>query len=244
MGEVVKLDSFALAKPDATGALEVLRQNAGDRGLTQFDLDKIKVPSGEGLTWSLPTLEGEKAVPDFNAIILSWYDARRYWHKAFGVGGNTPPDCRSDDGFTGIGEPGGSCVTCPYAEFGSAERGRGQACKQVRALFLMRQDEILPAVLLLPPTSLGDCKKFFLRLASRTIPYYGIITGFGLRRASNADGTDYARVELKMEARLSAEELTKLEEIRKQLPAFEASRLSGSDFAGESREPDYGTTEA
>ena len=98
----------------------------------------------------------------------------------------------------------------------------------------MRRDEILPAVLMIPPTSLKSCRNFFLRLASNAVPFYGVITRFSLRQTANAEGVDYAQVQLGMSARLTPEELQKLEGIRKELlPALQKARPQFDSPGGE-----------
>jgi hypothetical protein len=40
--------------------------------------------------------------------------------------------CQSNDNLIGIGEPGGTCIKCPFSQFGSARNGEGKgtACNQ------------------------------------------------------------------------------------------------------------------
>jgi hypothetical protein len=89
--------------------------------------------------------------------------------------GKRPPVCTSKDGFVGIGNPGGDCTICPYAQFGSSTKGHGQACKQIYQLLVLHPDEIIPHVLSVPPTSLKAAGQYFLMLLSRKIPW-GVVT--------------------------------------------------------------------
>lgn len=238
---VVKFEEFALAKPDAAQAISVIQENAGQQGISEFDLDRIKVPAGGGTSWALTTLDGEQSVTEFDALVILYKDARMYWSKAFDEGGSEPPDCHSDDCVTGVGDPGGDCKVCPYAEFESASRGHGQACKQVRSLFLLRQEELLPAILTLPPTSLAPCRSYFMRLASRSVPYYGVITRFSLERVKNQDNIAYGRVKMAPSGRLTADQLAHMSDIRGQLvPQLQRSRarVQNTESAENTEEPD------
>ena len=175
--------------------------NVGAGGMTAFDLERIKIPSGGMLAWEIPTITGKpEYVQEFDGVVIFHKDGRVYWEKPLAEsGGNEPPDCSSADCVVGIGNPGGSCGQCPFARFGSDQQGgRGQACKQVKQLFVARSDGLLPVVLPLPPTSLSVARKYFLRLTSRRIPYYGVLTRFSLEKATNKGGIAYARAVLSL----------------------------------------------
>jgi hypothetical protein len=157
-------------------------------------------------------------------VIVLARDARAYWQKSLDEGGgNQPPDCHSNDGVCGIGTPGGSCVPtqidkgCPLAQFGSdtklvngaAVAGRGQACKAIRQLFLLRGDSLLPVVLALPPTSLKAAKQYMLRLAGQGVPYWAAVTKIGLESAQNAGGIKYSKATFAFAGMLTEEQKAK-----------------------------------
>jgi len=190
---IVEAKDYSLMEMNAEHLTEVLSQNIGDGGLSRFDLDTVKVPSGGATTWEIPTLEGEDKSEEITGILVFWKDVRAYWEAEYD-GSSNPPDCYSDDMKIGVGEPGGKCSECPFAEFGSADKGEGQACKQIRILFMIRKDDILPLTIPAPPTSVGPIKKYFMRLASKGIPYYSIITKLSLEKATNANGIKYSKI--------------------------------------------------
>jgi hypothetical protein len=176
---------------------EILEANLGPRGLTPQQLDRIKVPSGGAQMFNLQGIEGEEAFREVSGIVLAWGDIRMYYKVPFAERGKqrTPPDCLSKDGLYGIGDPGGECRHCPMAGWESDPKGgRGQACKEIRRILLLRGDHLLPELVNVPPTSLRNAQQYFLRLASRRIPYWSLITTLRLEKASNADGIDYARI--------------------------------------------------
>lgn len=176
---------------------EILEANLGPRGLSPQQLDRIKVPTGGGQMWTLQGVDGEEAAKEVSGPVLGWVDNRLYYKIAFSERGKTkaPPDCTSQDGFYGTGDPGGECRHCPMAIWGSDPKGgRGQACKEVRRILLLRSGHLLPEIVTIPPTSLKNAQQYFLRLTSSGIPYWSLITTLRLERAANADGVDYARV--------------------------------------------------
>ncbi len=206
---LMKPDSYAIIKADAKQLGEVVRANLGGQNLTEFDLERVKVPGGGGLTWEIGDDESSKVL---EGIIVHWRDGCAYWEESFdSSGGGTPPDCSSQDGLTGIGNPGGICGKCPFNEFGSGKDAkgkptRGKACKNFRVLFMMRPEELLPLAVIVPPTSLREVRKYFLRLASRAIPYYSLVTQLTLEKTKSEQGIAYARIKAAPSTRLSDKE--------------------------------------
>ncbi len=177
---------------------QVIADNTGNKGLSPQDLDRIKIPSGGGLSWEVPTMEVPKPEAAIEGVIIHWRDARAYWQEKFD-GANNPPDCVSADGEHGVGNPGGACDDCPLSEFGSAVDARGnptsgQACKQMRQLFIMLPDATLPTVISLPPTSIQPIGKYFLGLISKNHSYWKVVTRLTLEKAKNSTGIEYSRV--------------------------------------------------
>jgi len=192
-----------------------ISENVGAGGITEFDFDRIKIPTGGGVTFNVTTLEGEAAEKSIVGVIVLARDSRAYWKVPLEQsGGSTPPDCHSNDGFTGIGSPGGDCAKCPFAQFGSDTKvvngvtmqGRGQACKAIRQLFILRSDSLLPVVLALPPTSLKAAKQYMLRLAGQGVPYWAAVTRIGLEHAQNAGGIKYSRATFAFAGMLNEEQ--------------------------------------
>ncbi len=195
-----------------------LSTNIGSGNLSEFDLPRIKIPAGGGTQWTVPTLEGEAMEPQIEGVIVLARDTRAYYSQPISeTGGNQPPDCYSTDGATGCGKPGGACITCPLAAYGSAPGGRGQACKQIKQLFVLRGSQLLPEVVTLPPTSLKAAKQYLLKLTSQGIPYYAVVTRIGLERTKNAQGIAYSRAVLSFVRRLMPGEVDRAREYHEML---------------------------
>ena len=188
------VETYMALQSDATGVLGTVRENIGNDRITDRDLDRITVPLGGGLNWTVPTLEGEDSAKTLDGIIVHWTAPKAYWQTGMEVGGNTPPDCSSHDGDVGYGQPGGACHLCPLNQWGSAEGGNGKACKEKRMLFLLRASDLLPIVIQAPSTSLQPIKKYFLRLANKSLPYWSVITSLSLEKASNGAGIAFSRI--------------------------------------------------
>lgn len=215
--DLVPFDGYAVAKQDPSALLSVLRENVGPGALSVFDLERVKVPTGGGALWSIPTLEGTPDdVRTLDGIIVYHREPRAYWKVPFDQsGGGTPPDCSSSHGETGIGEPGGACDVCPHAQWGSKPLGpgakagdvsRGQACKQMKLVALLRPDALLPLAIFLPPTSIVPMRKYLLGLASRAKHFSSVVTRLTLTKASSGAGIEYSQAAPSMLSTLSPDE--------------------------------------
>lgn len=195
--ELVRVDpalQYPIAQQGDEATRDLVLANIGGVGEgSVFDLDQVRVPSGGETTLALPGLKGPEAADCLLGIIILWQDARGRWPGDFA--GSEPPQCAAEDGRVGVGDPGGLCRVCPYAAWGSDEKkgGRGQACKQMRRLFIVRPGACLPVLFTLPPTSIRACRKYFTSLTSARLPYWGVVTEIRLEKASNRQGIPYGR---------------------------------------------------
>lgn len=80
-------------------------------------------------------------------MILYNHDTCAYWPEGSEYDDNVTPLCSSVDGKTGYGAPGGVCATCALNQYGSVEKGKGKACKNMRNLYILRSGEHMPSFL-------------------------------------------------------------------------------------------------
>jgi hypothetical protein len=216
---VIEASGFVALNSDLDEVAALIEENLGGQEVTEFDLTRLSVPSGKAAKyrWELPTLEGSDVVDEVSGIIVSQKASRGYWPLSIDAGGGgNPPVCSSPDGRIGFGkqwatkadpDPEGEpvalkCADCPLSKFGTDEQGRGQACKQSSSLFLIMETGFLPAVVSVPPTSLAAIRKYMFRLSNAGIRYDQVVTTFGLEKASNSGGTEYAEIAPRMGGRL------------------------------------------
>lgn len=199
-------------------------------GVSPFDLQRIKMPTGGNLAWSVPTASGDEPMKSFDGIILDWRETRVFWEGTIDkTGGGQPPDCQAEDGAHGSGRYGigsdenrsGLCKTCPMSQWGSKEGGRGQACRSVRQVAILRPGELLPTLLLLSPASLRPFRQYVLSLASKSLSPFQAVTSFGLVKAQSGGGVPYAQVAPKLASLIPPGEQEWVSFYREQmLPAF------------------------
>ena len=226
------ISPFVIFNTEIADIREAMNVNVGDGGLNATDLERIKIPAGGGTAWTIQGLDGEEMLKELSGIIIAWRDTRAYWSVPMEESdGNMPPDCYSLDARTGEGDPGGNCHKCPNAEFGSGSKGEGQACKLVRQLFLVREDNLLPEIVHLPPSSLKPARQYFLRLASKGVPCYSVITKIGLEKTKNAQGIVYAKAALTSGGRLTPEHTKRAKDYAAMIDPFLKAAPVAKDVA-------------
>lgn len=253
MGRKKKVVSKALAtRPQSQGEYaalsrspeeikEIIESNVGQEGLTMMDLDRIKIPSGGTTVWQLPTLKGTENKESIEGVIVAHKQARVYWQEALDdTGGGLPPDCSSENGITGSGEPGGDCSQCPLNEWGSSgkkkgrgkTKARGKACKEIRMVFMLLPRNLIPVLFTLPPTSIVPMRKYLLKLASEGLPSFAVTTVFKLEKTKNNDGVEYSKASPWMGRELEENEIEQVRAYVKSIgPSIHSSRARAVDQA-------------
>ena len=185
---------------------------ADDMDGLQLSFQRAKIPGGGVLQFEMPGDDPEN--PDYEAtlegVILFNHSANSYWPAGSEYDDNTPPQCQSVDGKMGYGDPGGICETCVNNRFGSDPKGNGQACKNMRMLYLLRSGEMLPIQVSLPPTSIRPYTNFvnsaFLLRGRRVCS--GLVQ-IGLRKVSS-NGFTYSVATFKKLRDFEGEELVRV----------------------------------
>jgi len=201
-------------------------------GLT-LSFDRIKIPAGGGLAYEVPSdnPDSPDMVKEFSAVILYHHTVHVHYKDKY-TGGNTPPDCASVNGHTGIEAETGelkACADCPNNKFGSGENG-AKACKQKRRIYILRKGETLPIILSLPTGSLSDFSKYITRLLSKGSKSSGVVTKFSLKKAQNAGGISYSQAVLSVERNLTPDETKIIDRLAEQVKAL-AQRIPESALA-------------
>ena len=173
----------------------------------QLSFPRVKIPSGGGLAFEVPGDDPENpdAEKELVGVIVDHHPVNAYWQDKYS-GANNPPDCASMDGKIGVDQDGNRkpCNSCPMNEWGTAEDGRGKACKNMHRLYIIREGEMLPLLLTLPPTSLKNLSDYIaLRVVSKGMRSYGVVTKVSLKKAQNAGGINYSQAVFALAGKLA-----------------------------------------
>lgn len=210
-------------------AKSVLDANLGggeDIGFS--DLSRLKIPGAGGQFFELQSAVGVVSAPTVNVVLLYVGTRRIYWSKVY-EGGAERPDCSSFDGREGHGTPGGDCAECPMNQWGSDPRGGdGKACKETRLMFFLREGETLPSVLVAPPSSLKNLRKYLMRLSSEMIHLSGVVTKIGLHKVAGSGKPDYSELTFEAVSKLTDEQFDRVRAYATIIdPILERERSSG-----------------
>lgn len=178
---------FPLLKtPEAMGRIiRLIDENLGGQKFNVLNLPRIKMSKETGL-FQIELAGGMETERNLFCVITAFRPARIYWGRAYNPAqGKQPPACTSMDGFVGVGDPGGNCAECPWAQFKSARnpdgsQAAGQACKELRQMLVLLPGQMLPHRLDVPPTSLQGFTKYSLNLVYSGDAYWGVVTKLGL----------------------------------------------------------------
>jgi hypothetical protein len=188
---------------------------AGER----FPFEKIKMPSGGGLSFQL-TDENGKPVPvvELKGIVLGFKPFRSWYEKSFSdrnPDDDLFPDCYSADCITGSGceaagiPAGQKCETCPKGQWGSSRNGgRGKDCGDRMGIWILMEGYAVPHFAGLPKGSLANFKDYRRRLTQKAKVYYGVVTVVGLEAAKNDNKVEYSKATFAKAADLTAQERT------------------------------------
>lgn len=191
-------------------------------GLGALSFDRVKIPAGGGTAFELPgeTEDDTESATEIVGVILDHNPVNAYWANKF-AGGNEHPDCSSNDGRQGIVRATGeirNCEKCPYNQFGSD--GEGKACKNVHRLFILREDNPVPVILSLPPTSLRAMRDYIgKKVLLKGLRCWQVLTRITLKKDKNKAGILYSKAVFSFVGELTPEQQKQTEAMREMVRA-------------------------
>ena len=212
--------------------------NENMEGIERPEFPLIKILHAGALQFQM-TSEDNKQVKEFSGQILLHQRVNAYWEKAYDeTGGGVPPDCSSLDGITGL--EGKDCLKCKFNQFGSEilrdkSKGSGKACKNMMRIYIRIGQDLLPSLLIGPPTSLREYSAYAVKLTQKGKPLVIIKTKFSLESAQNKQGIKYSKLVCSLEATLAEKEiregmiLRKLYEKHMKQKPIEAAETPGGE---------------
>ena len=201
---------------------------------------RINQPTGNtiGIRNSKWTYKQEVIQGDLLVIALDFVHCNTWYDSAFDPDSPQPPACFaiSDDGEEM--EPHASapnkqhdrCDGCPMNAWGTADRGRGKACKNTYRIACMEADadpaDAEVAILTLPPTSLKHWERYVTGLDSKlSRPPFGVVTRFTFD-----DDADYPLIEMTCEDVI--QDATQLQGIMSRIDGVRSELMQPFDVSG------------
>jgi len=182
-----------------------------------IEFDRVKIPSGGGLAFEVPGDDPDTPdmVKEIIGVIVDHHPVNAFWSDKYS-GQNNPPDCSSMDGKRGVDQDGNEkpCNSCPYNQWGSDPDGNGgKACKNMHRVYTLREGEMFPLLLTLPPTSLKNLSNYLAkRVVGKGRRSYEVLTKVSLKKATSRGGITYSQASFALTGVLSKEEAAKMAE--------------------------------
>lgn len=200
----------------------------------------------EGIEIRPPVIKINKDTQTFNdangesfdeirGVVVYKHATRGFWPPESEESENSAPFCASMDGITGrlnselsdqelndLGIPNGQdCATCPFNAWGSGrDRSgnptRGKACKEMRRLYILRENSKIPSRLTIPPTGIKNHDEHFSARAAQGIPDLLQETVISLYPAGDGKFT-YALPRFKKGNRIPPKRMIELAKMQKEL---------------------------
>lgn len=193
---------------------------------------KVLEPGAEETTNGVQAIEG---------VILASHLVNVRWGHDYGAREDGErPACRSMDGKTGVELETGEthdCDACPYNQF--TEDGGRKVCTNKRQLYIMREGDLLPMLLSLPPSSLKAYDNYRV-LASLTLrtPMSALVTRITLKNKTSANGSEYSSPVFTAVSKLPVEEGKRMEAFARQImDAAQRAGIEAEDVSQEAQQP-------
>jgi len=234
---VAKRDSSGFAIVDVPEAKDVMISAFDQLGISNFQLNRLKIPAGGVTAWEVEGLEGTRVEQSLDVIILAIRGRQKAWWSTSmeDGGGGTPPTCSSTDGTNGYGvnsldetaeDSKHLCAECAWNKFGSARSGgNGKDCKDHSLLFCFQQGSRIPSLLVVPATSLKPLQGYVLKLIDAGKRMETVVTRLGLQKAQSQSGITYSVLDLGWKSDIDSEGAAQMVDVSKEF----LSRLDGFD---------------
>ena len=202
--ELAVLNNYAIEPATISQLAEAIKRELGDLG--PLDLPRASAPTGGGMTWTVKQNADDtdpESVKALEGVIIARHHAYAYYASAK-VTAKSRPQCSSRDGVHGVTIDGDvvECATCPYNQLGTAVDATGapseaKACKQAFIVYLLREGDVLPTRVKIPPTGvrkLGNyLKMLFVPSGGKPILRgCDVVTRISFTPATSKGGTQYA----------------------------------------------------
>ena len=186
-------DTALAAAPDFSAFAEELD------GLGGITFDTVKVPTGGITAFALPGDDPDNPdmVKEIVGVIVAKQPRNAYWANPYGQSEDVHPDCYSPDGKQGVDKVTGECIdcaSCPRNKF--KDDGSGKECKNTIDLYILRENEMLPIRLSVPPTSLTNLRDYLAkRVLAKGKKSAEVKTKFTLTKAVSNQNIPYAKIQ-------------------------------------------------
>lgn len=189
-----------------------------------YDIGRISttvMPSGINPHFQIRLADGTREfTKSITGVVIHVQPTRVFWGRPYEENNGEPPQCSSDNGMVGIGNPGGDCFQCPHL--------RNFACTETHYLYVIPEGEYHPITLRVTPGSLNNWQRYIATLRQSMMdwnrslddirdPITAVITHFELEEKSPKPRVEHMCIKPSVEALLNPEDQAMFQEIRRTL---------------------------
>ena len=234
-----------IPNPDEIAAI---RDELAD--IDRVPFGRIKIAGGGAGVFNVTEAGDEdddaKAVNEIVGVILFSHKTNAYWAEKYGESDDVTPTCASmngDEGTVTETQELLPCDKCPNNQFGI--NGSGKACKNMRRLYIMRDGDMFPLILTLPPTSLGGYDKFRTKILLGRKPMQSVLVKITLKSDKNPAGIKYSKASFEAVGILPPDEAQRVKAYAAEFSgAAQRVGIKGDDAnAAEQTNVGYGNTQ-
>lgn len=203
----VDVNSFIIQNVEMNSTSEEIAEELDGLGTIPFD--RVKWPTGGNTTFEVTDEEDDSqfvTTDKITGVIVYHHPINSRWEGNYN-GGNEPPICYAMDGKTGINTQTGeiiNCDNCPYNQFESNGSTSGKACKNIHRLYIIQNDNPVPILVSLPPTSLNSFRNYLgKKLLIRGKKAADVITEITLKKENSKNNMAFAKAVFKKVGDLS-----------------------------------------
>ena len=203
----VDVSKFMIQSVDMTTTSDEIAEELDGLGTIPFD--RVKWPTGGNTTFEVPDEEDDSqyvTTDKITGVIAYHHPMNSRWAGNYN-GSNEPPVCYAMDGKTGLNTESGeviNCSTCPYNQFESNGSTSGKACKNIHRLYIIQDNNPIPLVIALPPTSLGSFRNYLgKKLLIRGKKAAQVVTEITLKKENSKNNMPFAKAVFKKVGDLS-----------------------------------------
>jgi hypothetical protein len=214
-----------LALQDGGAVAEAMAANLGEgAALREGDLTRVTIPTGGSTTWLVPSIMGDEPAKSIDGILVYQCVRGIVWPKAEPEEGSLPAlvshdlktahlvsDNLSDEFVDSIADaqlPSGEYDwnKLPQSQWGSGKDGNGKAAKEQRVLYILREGDPLPLVVVIQPGSLKNWQQFILAMTKAGIPYWRAVISLSLEKTTSKAGQPFSQVVPELKGVLTVEQ--------------------------------------
>lgn len=231
---VIERDSIlALRDPDVMQDMQDAMQSAMESGVggsMEKMFIRVKTPAGGGTQWTIQTPTGPENAEVIRGILVGVFPRGVLWPTEGEAKKGTRPVLKTDDLKTAyqVGDipddmidvldqykredgtwdwdelTGGKYPDSPFG-WGSGKHGVGKRAHDQRVLFILREHEVMPLMIVIQPGSLKSILDFLAMIPSQAIPAWRAVVELSLRASESKGGIEYSEIIPRLVGKLDRE---------------------------------------